>query len=1146
MRDCFTAPDAILVTPPLVPGATHPDLETVELADRLRLSGYQIGLRDLNAEFSFDYVYRQSVFEAVRDSLAARQAPAMAPPPFPARLRPRGILAGKPLARCGFEDFEESAFGDFATHTYYLDMACRVFGLDRGCRAACEPADPGNAFLEAFYREALEEFVAAEQKPALVVLVRASAQMRPALQLGRFLRSRCPGARLLLCLPRPALDNEPLRAAIARGAAFDAVAGPGPDCLAALGASPSRSGAPPARAASGIHGLPLHLYPARLVPLRMVPAPGPEASGVCAAATLQAMKDQYEQTGFDSFLFDAGPGAPEALGALAHEMIRAGFLVQWSALCDVHGAWTPAVCEALFRSGCRYVFFESAPRQWQGPAGEAILAFAEACTAAGLRVNARVIVTPRTAAQAVKRALGAILENHAVLNGFALEVRHAAGTGPDAPPPGHGFVPDAKGLHDARQPVGLQALCEGGALPRLWEECAVRFAEAKRETARVPGEFAIECASRESGFRPAPPREAVALAYLCLESERPEHLNTPLALQYLESYAKRNPAISDRFSFHHLLLHPSEPIPDCVDKILRARPAVAGFSCYLWNIGRTLQICTQLKKASPETTVILGGPEVLEPGRIFRACPAVDGIVRGEGEVPFAQILLARIHTGGAGLDKTVPGLSFRRNGRVHHAGPDFAATPVPDLPTVFTPERVRRSSPNSPVYFETSRGCVNRCGYCSWTLKPGLRNYRLERVENDLKAILLNRNTRSRRMIYFTDAQLNINLDRMKRILRIIIPNNRLGHSFETTINLQRMDREAADLMRAAPFNHPYIGLESIHADTLRNAGRPAPDRAAMEKSLGILRETGLLDNAITSVIIGLPGDNYEKFVRTIEWCWAHDLYVFPFTLMVLPGTRFSREPERFGIRFDAKPPHLIARSGSFPGAEIIAAQRLSVNYVILYNLIKSHGLRFLKANGVGLPAMAAALTLESGCYKRGDFHVLENTDSFLTHAAGPAFLTAVTDCVRGLALAPGIEEIILDLLHYRMMEYSLKRRLRDKLQGDALPTGRYVLGASHRISLKRDIRALFRDTPPDHRSVPEGPVDGIFCIHTRSRRISRLETDGSGLLELLAERLDAPGGATLPELADYTRSRACPAGRHEILAFVNRLVSEGYCIKT
>ncbi len=47
-----------------------------------------------------------------------------------------------------------------------------------------------------------------------------------------------------------------------------------------------------------------------------------------------------------------------------------------------------------------------------------------------------------------------------------------------------------------------------------------------------------------------------------------------------------------------------------VESILQRDPWMVGFTCYLWNIDRTLWIARQLKAVRPDLCIVLGGPEI--------------------------------------------------------------------------------------------------------------------------------------------------------------------------------------------------------------------------------------------------------------------------------------------------------------------------------------------------------------------------------------------------------------------------------------------------------------------------------------------------------------------------------------------------------
>lgn len=81
-------------------------------------------------------------------------------------------------------------------------------------------------------------------------------------------------------------------------------------------------------------------------------------------------------------------------------------------------------------------------------------------------------------------------------------------------------------------------------------------------------------------------------------------------------------------------------IPEMLGQIFEYHPKVLGFSCYIWNIQLIKQLLPLLRKVLPETVIICGGPEVSYGTENFlREVPAVDFVIRGEGEQAFPALL---------------------------------------------------------------------------------------------------------------------------------------------------------------------------------------------------------------------------------------------------------------------------------------------------------------------------------------------------------------------------------------------------------------------------------------------------------------------------------------------------------------------------
>ncbi|WP_243689480.1 B12-binding domain-containing radical SAM protein [Geotalea toluenoxydans] len=86
----------------------------------------------------------------------------------------------------------------------------------------------------------------------------------------------------------------------------------------------------------------------------------------------------------------------------------------------------------------------------------------------------------------------------------------------------------------------------------------------------------------------------------------------------------------------------NEPADGVLHQLVAEKADVVLFSCYIWNIGQTLKLAADLKLVQPETCIVLGGPEASHG--VFELLdhhPAVDCIVRGEGEASCRQLLEA-------------------------------------------------------------------------------------------------------------------------------------------------------------------------------------------------------------------------------------------------------------------------------------------------------------------------------------------------------------------------------------------------------------------------------------------------------------------------------------------------------------------------
>ena len=98
-------------------------------------------------------------------------------------------------------------------------------------------------------------------------------------------------------------------------------------------------------------------------------------------------------------------------------------------------------------------------------------------------------------------------------------------------------------------------------------------------------------------------------------------------------------------------------IESFAQKIISEKPEVVAFSCYIWNITKTLEICRFIKE-NHNCKIVLGGPEVAYRTKdVLERYEFIDFVLSGEGEWTFPDFL-----DNLSGDLSLVSGLTYRQN----------------------------------------------------------------------------------------------------------------------------------------------------------------------------------------------------------------------------------------------------------------------------------------------------------------------------------------------------------------------------------------------------------------------------------------------------------------------------------------------------
>ncbi len=398
---------------------------------------------------------------------------------------------------------------------------------------------------------------------------------------------------------------------------------------------------------------------------------------------------------------------------------------------------------------------------------------------------------------------------------------------------------------------------------------------------------------------------------------------------YLKAYAEKDKSISSRALIQIVDFdEENHDVRQALCYLYKERPDIVGFSCYCWNIVKILDLSRSLKQLFPETKIILGGPEVGPVAeKYMMENPAVDVIVRGEGEVTFQQLL--RSYLGMGGSLSSIKGITYRENGRILSTEErplldDLGDIPSPYLTGILT-------SRDEVTYLETFRGCPYQCAFCFEGKNfPKLRFFPEERVKEEIELIMSNPDIHS---FHIVDSVFNLKKDRLRRLARMFSNANKFGAGLRTVeVMAELIDEEAIELLKEANVLSVETGPQTVNTKTLKNVNRYYR-KEKFNRGIKLLIDGGI--EVLTDLIIGLPGDNFLKFWRSVKAMMQLKPTTIIFSILhVLPGTELYTNADKFGLEFDDKAPHLVLKNDTFAYDEIDKAVVMAASVQKEYNL--------------------------------------------------------------------------------------------------------------------------------------------------------------------------------------------------------------------
>ena len=276
------------------------------------------------------------------------------------------------------------------------------------------------------------------------------------------------------------------------------------------------------------------------------------------------------------------------------------------------------------------------------------------------------------------------------------------------------------------------------------------------------------------------------------------------------------------------------------------------------------QLLTIAKETHPNATTIIGGSHAtFWDTNALQECPALDIVVRREGETTFLEIL-QRLQE-----DKTlegVLGLTYRAKDGTIHQNPDrpflqdLDSLPFPAYHLLPLEAFHRMGKTIFPL--TTSRGCVQWCDFCS-TVRMFGRGYRMRSPKNVVDEIEMLHNKYGESQFTFYDDAFTVNRNHVLQMCEEI-KTRKLKISWDCETRVDLVDQELLQTMHDTGCLAVWFGVESGSEKILGQMNKKIKKdqtRAAFKMA----QKAGLM--VIASAIIGFPGETEETAWETINF---------------------------------------------------------------------------------------------------------------------------------------------------------------------------------------------------------------------------------------------------------------------------------------
>ena len=378
-----------------------------------------------------------------------------------------------------------------------------------------------------------------------------------------------------------------------------------------------------------------------------------------------------------------------------------------------------------------------------------------------------------------------------------------------------------------------------------------------------------------------------------------------LALRYLYANLRE---LREQSAIREFVI--GENVQQIAERILAETPKIVGIGAYIWNAADVSELVGVLKKVSPDTVVVLGGPEASHlPHRVDFG--KADYVIDGEGEIAFYE-LCRDLLSGNARTER-------------------FIKAPAVDVAQIALPYDYYDAEDiaHRHVYLETSRGCPYLCEFCLSAIDDRMRYFDLGVMTAEFEKLW----KRGVRSFKFIDRTFNLKLAYANAILDFFLAKDEPCFLHFEVIPDHFPEALRGRIAQFGPAALQLeIGIQTLNPAVAENIHRPLR-LAKIEENLRFL-EAHTRAHLHLDLIVGLPGETLESFAHGLNTLvsWSSGEIQIGI-LKKLSGTTMARHDDPFGMVYSDTPPYDVLKTAHVSFEAIQKMKRFARYWDLLYN---------------------------------------------------------------------------------------------------------------------------------------------------------------------------------------------------------------------